>query len=442
MSVKIKKSVDVVLNVRPIYVALIHEYAYEGPCRFGPPEALTKEFDQMTQPEIFKGWSRQCKKEFGSVKDINIMDPIYVEMTDEFFCNEENLVKMIEDKDNTDLYLFSGMRCEGIAKEFAMKYNKPVCGMGIFGATIINSALLARGYEVYAFIDIEDGINLLNALRTRKALRNTRVLAVTRNNSHYSMGAQDAFLSNEEVTKRLGVGFNYFSVHEYLDMFYENENSINHTLPGRDVYNITDEDMIEVNKVVDEVMAGTNDITMERKYIVNSVKAAYLAKKLMNHFGCNAFTAPCPDVCATRRLNQEQVTFCFAHSLLNEEGIPSACEYDLIGLVSIIALANITGKAPYQGNTQPCVYKNGKLEAEFVGISYIPEMDKTNNIYHTAHATPNRKMHGFDKENSTYAIRPFTNSGWGATMRIDFNQFKGEDVTGMRFDPQCNRIIV
>ena len=442
MSVSINKSVDVVLNVRPVYVALIHQYAYEGPCRFGPPEALTKEFDEMHQPEIFKAWSTGCRLGLGAAPGVNIMEPIYVEMTDEFFCNEENLEKLTIDMEKTDLYIFNGMRCECIAKDFAMKYKKPISCMGVFGATILNSALSARGYEVYAFLDIPDGVRLLNALRARKAMRNTRVLAVTRNNSHYSMGAQDAFLSNEEATKRLGTQFTYFSVHEFLDMLHVNENSDNHTLPGRTVYNLTDQDMVEVNKEVDELMDGTNDITMKREYIVNSVKSTYLAKKLMKHFGCNAFTAPCPDACATRRLNQEQFTYCLTHSLLNEQGIASACEYDLIGLMAINALANLTGKAPYMGNTQPCLYHNGKLQDEFIGISYIPEMNETPNIYHTAHATPNRKMHGFNAPSSTYAIRPFTHSGWGATIRIDFNQFKGEEVTCMRFNPDCNKIIV
>lgn len=30
----IAKNIDVKLNVRPIYIGLVHEYAYEGPCRF------------------------------------------------------------------------------------------------------------------------------------------------------------------------------------------------------------------------------------------------------------------------------------------------------------------------------------------------------------------------------------------------------------------------
>ena len=36
----VKKSIDVELNVQLVYTALIHEYAYEGPCRFRPARGI------------------------------------------------------------------------------------------------------------------------------------------------------------------------------------------------------------------------------------------------------------------------------------------------------------------------------------------------------------------------------------------------------------------
>lgn len=439
--VDILRSIDVKLNVQLVYVGLIHEYAYEGPCRFGPPETLTKEFDQFNQAEIFKGWSGAMMGAFGSMPGINMMEPIYITMSDEFFVTREQEAKLLAHMQETDLYIFTGMRCEGYAKEFAVRYHKPVAGEGMFASTVLNASASARGAESYAFLDIPDGMRLLRALRTRKALTNTRILAVTRNNSQTSLGAQDALLSNDEATRRLGVTYCYFSVHEFLDMMHVDENSDNHTLPGRTVYNLTSEDMVEVNRWADEIIAGASENSMDRAYVVNSVKAAVLAKKLMAHFGCNAFTAPCPDACATRRMNEEQFTFCLTHSLLNEQGIPSACEYDLIGAISIATIGNLTGKAPYMGNTQPCVYFNGQVMSEFVGISYIPEMDTDPNIYYTGHATPNRLMHGYDTKPEPYALRPFTHSGWGATLRLDFGKNKGETITLLRYDPACARIM-
>lgn len=439
---EVKKSIDVQLNVQLVYTALIHEYAYEGPCRFGPPEALTQEFDLMNQAEIFKMWSNGYGGALSQIPGINVLEPLYIKMSDEFFITDEEEQKMADRVGIADIFVFTGMRGEGFMKEFAMRYNVPVAGVGMFASTVEHAVLNARGYESYAILDLPDAIRLLKALRARKALHRTKVLAVTRNNSQCSMGGQDAFISNDMVSKKLGVRFNYFSFHEFLDMMHVNDHGKNHTLPGRKVYNLTDADMQEVNAWAEELADGAVENDVKQEYIVNSVKAAVLIQKLCEHFGCNAFTAVCPDGCATRRMNQEQFTFCFSHSLLNEMGIPSGCEYDLLGTLSIAALANLTGKAPYMGNTQPCVWMGKQVEGEFAGIGYIEDMDRTQNIYYSGHATPNRLIHGFNTEKTPYAIRPFTYSGWGATMRIDFSQYRGETITLMRFDPLCEKIMV
>ena len=144
-------------------------------------------------------------------------------MSDEFFITEEEEQKLVDRVGKADIFIFTGMRGEGIMKEFAMRYHVPVAGEGMFVSTAEHAVLNARGYESYAILDLPDATRLLKALRARKALQRTKVLAVTRNNSHYSMGGQDAFISNDMVTKKLGARFNYFSFHEFLDMMHVNE---------------------------------------------------------------------------------------------------------------------------------------------------------------------------------------------------------------------------
>lgn len=438
----VKKILDVELNVQLVYVALIHEYPYEGPCRFGPWETLTPEFDELNQAEIFKAWSGGYGGALAGQPGMHMLEPLYLKMSDEFFLTQEEEQKLIDRVGKADIFIFTGMRCEGIVKEFAMRYHVPVACEGMFASTIASTVLKSRGYEAYAILDIPDAMRLLRALRARKALHNTSILAVNRNNSHYSMGGQDAFLSNDEAMKRLGIRFQYFSFHEFLDMMHGNEHGKNPTLPGRAVYNLTDEDLAEARTWADELSAGAAEDDMSREYLEKSVRAAVLIQKLCEHFGCNAFTAVCPDGCATRRMNEEQFTFCLSHSLLNELGIPSACEFDPIAASAITALASLTGKAPYQGNTQPMVWYGERVEGTFAGVGRITDMERTQNIYYSGHATPNRLMHGYGEKASAYALRPFTHSGWGATMRIDFDQYKGETITLMRFNPQCDKIMV
>ena len=47
----IKKTIDTVLNVRPIFVGIQHLYFYEGPCRFGEGDELMPEYDAMMNQE-------------------------------------------------------------------------------------------------------------------------------------------------------------------------------------------------------------------------------------------------------------------------------------------------------------------------------------------------------------------------------------------------------
>lgn len=180
------------MNVQLVYVGLIHEYVYEGPCRSGPKECLKKEFDLMNQAEIFKAWSNGYGGAISHVPGVNLMEPIYVKMSDEFFILDEDEERIAAHVDETDLYIFTGMRCEKIAKEFAMNYHVPVAGEGMFASTVLTSTLNARGYEeVYPILDVPDCVHLLTALRAKKALRNMRILAATRYNSTDSLGGLD-----------------------------------------------------------------------------------------------------------------------------------------------------------------------------------------------------------------------------------------------------------
>ena len=45
---------------------------------------------------------------------------------------------------------------------------------------------------------------------------------------------------------------------------------------------------------------------------------------------------------------------CLSHSLNNEMGLPSACEYDITALICLAILMGVSGKAPYMSNTIRC----------------------------------------------------------------------------------------
>lgn len=132
---------------------------------------------------------------------------------------------------------------------------------------------------------------------------------------------------------------------------------------------------------------------------IESERPEILHRQLMDHYECNAFTAPCPDLCSTRRLSEERVTFCLTHSLNIENGIPSACDLDFNSLLTQAILENLSGKSVYMGNANVCSLEDGKLPTIFSDFddAHIDHLDDKTNLYSIFHATPTRKFDGFEQ---------------------------------------------
>jgi L-fucose isomerase-like protein len=109
------------------------------------------------------------------------------------------------------------------------------------------------------------------------------------------------------------------------------------------------------------------------------------------------------------------------HSLLKNAGFPSACEKDLNALLSMAVMMYVSHKPAYMGN---------------------PDFDLGTDILTLHHSDSPTKMNGFDQPDDYYEIKSFTESGFGATLRYDYERKKGQMVTLSRFDPSGKRIIL
>jgi len=58
-----------------------------------------------------------------------------------------------------------------------------------------------------------------------------------------------------------------------------------------------------------------------------------------------------------------------------------------------------------------------------------------------AHAVPTRNMRGIQGELMIFRIQSFTHSGWGGTIRYDYNKDKGEVITLLRFHPTGRKML-
>ena len=145
-------------------------------------------------------------------------------------------------------------------------------------------------------------------------------------------------------------------------------------------------------------------------------------------------------------MNEMKFTFCLTHSLNNEMGIPSACEYDIDGVLTMLILSTISGMPPYMGNTNPLVYENGTIRPmRRFHIEDLEGVEDLKNLYHTAHSTPNRYLKSGigGREKGEYAVRHFAyDQGFGAVMRYDFKQDAGQSITLCRISPDCKKLFV
>jgi len=452
INMSIKKMCDIKLVIQPVHSVMVHEYVFEGPCRFGSGDELTLEFDRMNGAEGYRIFKQKLNKHL-NIEEFELLDPVECEITEAFEISDELMGGITINDSKADCYLFYSVgRTYPIMLKTAIKTNKPIVLVPkCFGSTMMPAMLRSRGYECVSPISWEGMVEQLKIHRVRKVLKNTRALLLNRAFTNYApVSAPDGFINLDDVTNRFGTEFQYLDVHEFLDQTSPGDPVANHTKPGWKNLNLTPQDMDEIEKKADDLISGAYECTMTKEAVVDSLRFYKTVQKMLDHFGCNVFSAPCPEMCATRRLNENKFTPCMTHSLLNGEGICSACEYDIPGLLTQVILSSFAKAGAYMGNTSPIFYEaDGKtiiiklpprLGFEEKSLEFDDETKK--NLVVSFHSSINRQMKGFDAEPMEYAIHPYTDSEWGVTFRYDFAQDAGQIITMARISPDGKSLFV
>lgn len=409
----IRKSVDEVLKIKPVYVHLIHRYPYMGPCRFGQGEQLERAYDEMMAEENFQKMQDILQELYGSDRRFQLLKPAYLPQLDEFICREEELDSVGDDIHQADVILMEGLMGQHLAVNLAKRFRKPMVAVGCCTSTDVTACLRAAGFEAYGCWLLEKSKALMEFLRAKKGIQKTRVLSVLKGDV-ISKGVESNIRDFDRITNQWGVTFKFVNAEDFLD----------------EIGNLSPEEVETAEKTADALMAGAESCTVSRDDMIRSAKVYVAAKKMLNLFDCNAFTIPCFEICATRRLNEERYTFCLTHSLLKEEGIPSACESDYNSLLSMIVMMNLADNAPHMGNMHPALPHE------------IPEsLAGKENLIRIYHSVSTRYMRGRKGPAAPYGIRSFTAGLWGATLRYDYEQDAGSGVTMVRFNPQGTKLL-
>lgn len=394
---------NVQVAVKPVFVQLLHSEAYEGPCRTGAEEDLKPEAERRKGEERFRNWTRQV--EDGLSEDVRLLEPVKLEWGEDFHLPESELHKLEEDASQADLFLVAGGLSQYPAIAIGRRFGKPVAMVGAVVTVDVSAYLRSRGLEGYAPLDFDELNRLISQLRIRKAIGRTRILHALEGDV-IPVGVVSTIYDMEDLKARFGVERHTLAADRLLEQMDA----------------LSAESAAEAEQLTEDLIESAEKSHMERDALLPSVRFYMAVKETMEQFECNAFTIPCFELCVRRIPARHKVTFCLAHTLLKDQGLPAACEGDVNVLMAMSVLMYTARKSSYMGNSWP--------------------VSKEENLMEVSHDVPGLKMNGFDTEDLPYTITPFTRAGWGGSIRHDFSQDVGQPVTMARFDPRARRLLV
>jgi len=402
------KPMDLKVGVKPVFVQLIHSGPYEGPCRVGEKRNLDPEMERTRGEENFKRFQEELRRNLSP--EARLLDPVKIEWKDDWLIPEEELKKLEADIEATDLFFISGGLPQYPAITIAHRYKKPIAMVGAVATVDVSAYLRSRGFEGYAPLDFEELNYLISLLKVRKAVRNTRML-VAMEGDIIPVGVVSTIWNLDDLRNRFGVDRVCLPAREIIDL----------------MKGLPEQDSKKAEELTDELMENADKVHISRDGLLQSVRFCVAAKKAMEEFECNAFVIPCFEICARRIAEENRITFCLTHSLLKDDGYPSACEGDINVLMAMALLMYISRKSAYMGNSSI--------------------VNREQNVIAVHHDVPGLKMKGLDVAtrravSPPYEIRNFTVGGWGATIRYDFSRDAGDSVTLARFDPMATRLLV
>jgi len=233
----------------------------------------------------------------------------------------------------------------------------------------------------------EDRLKGVRALRTYIMLRKrVRTLVVT---TPDEMSLESLHRSEIYSGDRIYSGTYFSRLKEFLDPVFVGYDELIKT------YNLTrNEDAVTL---ADEILRGSYWIRdhVSKEDIVKATKIYLALKELLRRYGAEALAVNCFTI-MLKDLNALPVTPCIAVSLLNDEGIPSACEADLNSLILQVIFKYLAGRPAWISD---------------------PVIDFKDDSVVYAHCTAPTKMKGFEEEAEPYAIDTHDESGKPAVIR-------------------------
>lgn len=412
-NLKNSSAIDTKLGVKFIVNGALHEAAYEGSCRVGDLINLSYEAESASLKESFKKFKMQLKT-LQFPPEAELLEPVTMNLwieegNPEIMLKEEQLEKLKPDDPKTDLYVVvKGGLPQYTCLKIAERYKKPVVLARTAGWGIdMPAGLRRKGLEGFYAQSWDDLNRLIRLMTVRKAVQQTKILNVTNFFDRVPLGVVSSIIDLDFVKDHYGI--DYQNV-DYAEFFSEMDQVVKRKAIK-----------MEAEKIGDKLIRNASKTNMDREDVINSVLFYLTTRTMMDKYNCNAFIIECFELCSSLNPCNRRFTPCLTHALLKDGGCPSACEKDLNALLTMMVEMYLSKKAAYMGN---------------------PDIDVKENILSLHHSDASKKLRGFDQPDSPYELKSFTKSGFGATLRYDFNRDKDEMVTVARFDPSAAKLLM
>jgi L-fucose isomerase-like protein len=317
-------------------------------------------------------------------------------LEDTIISNENDLMDLRRKSADADVLLFyldgiiplnSLLTCGLPVIVFSGLY-KPVLALYAFGVErhSVASLTLALDYQ-----EIDERIEILNA---RKKLQNARIAL---------LGFPPFIFSHwhhlpdlELASNKLGVQFIPIEIRELVEQIK--------AFKSDGVGNIAERWRQEAKEIIEPTKAD----------IAESVSLYLALRNTFKQRAVNAMAINCLELGSL-----EATKPCYAMSRLQDEGIPTACEMDVVALLTMMILGYTADQPAFMGNI----------------VSANPE----DNIIKLSHCVIPTRMAGFSQSPKPYTLRNY-HGRHGVTAHVQLDI--GQEVTIARLSRELDKILV
>ena len=394
------------LKVKPIMTNMYHTDEWEGPCRFNVVSTEEEKKRAYDYFDIFKSEILDNKVEF-DLTNVEAMEPDLVLFVEDFKISDKEYQKIEKDARESDVLFINPSGSSIGAFDIARKYNKPVIISTDLNCRTVDIAAYCRsmGMEVYALNSNSERNEIMTLLRARKVFSQTKILFPT-DRGLPSVASLAGINDPGKLKEQFGIELVTISYKELSDEMEKTRNSESEQ-----------KDAAAMAEIMHQNAAHTY---LEEKYVARSMEFYNTVIRLMRKHECNAFTIECFEFCTSRLPQKWEITPCLVHTMFKDLGIPSACEGDLGGLLSMHMLMSLSKKSSHMGNM--FYRENGKMQIN--------------------HSVPGLKMNGVAEPALPYQLGRFVESGWGTKAVVDFMNNEEKEVTVARMNPTGTGLLV